>query len=94
MRTCAPSAVSSRVVVARRSDSLMRRRAQSRINVRPCANDATAEITGTKSGMVVRAHLKAGELVGLHGGGVSGAHDAGAKARERGKHVGGRLAQS
>ena len=35
----------------------------------------------------MRAHLKAGELVGLHGGGVGGAHDAGAKARERGKHV-------
>ena len=32
-------------------------------------------------------HLKAGELVGLHGGGVGGAHDAGAKARKRGKHV-------
>ena len=33
------------------------------------------------------AHLKAGELVGLDGGGVGGAHDAGAKARKRGKHV-------
>ena len=33
------------------------------------------------------AHLKAGELVGLHGGGVGGTHDAGAKARKRGKHV-------
>ena len=36
---------------------------------------------------VVGTHLKAGELVGLHGGGVGGAHDAGAKARKRGKHV-------
>ena len=36
---------------------------------------------------VVGTHLKAGELVGLHGGGVGGAHDAGAKARERGKYV-------
>ena len=36
---------------------------------------------------VVGAHLKAGELVGLDGGGVRGAHDAGAKARKRGEHV-------
>ena len=42
---------------------------------------------GHQVGDVVRAHLKAGELVGLHGGGVGGAHDAGAKARKRGKHV-------
>ena len=35
----------------------------------------------------MRAHLKAGELVGLHGGGVGGADNAGAKARERGKYV-------
>ena len=33
------------------------------------------------------AHLKASELVGLDGGGVGGAHDAGTKARKRGKHV-------
>ena len=33
------------------------------------------------------AHLKAGELVGLHGGGVGGAHDAGTKARKRGEYV-------
>ncbi len=33
------------------------------------------------------AHLKAGEFVRLHGGGVGGAHDAGAKARKRGKYV-------
>ena len=32
-------------------------------------------------------HLEAGELVGLHGGGVGGAHDAGAKARKRGEYV-------
>ena len=42
---------------------------------------------GHQVGDVVRAHFKAGELVGLHSGGVGGAHDAGAKARERGKHV-------
>ena len=42
---------------------------------------------GHQVGNVVGAHLKAGELVGLHGGGVGGAHDAGAKARKRGKHV-------
>ena len=42
---------------------------------------------GHQVGDVVRAHLKAGELVGLHGGGIGGAHDAGSKARERGKHV-------
>ena len=42
---------------------------------------------GYQVGNVVGAHLKAGELVGLHGGGVGGAHDAGAKARKRGKHI-------
>ena len=42
---------------------------------------------GYQVGNVVGAHLKAGELVGLHGGGVGGAHDAGAKARKRSKHV-------
>ena len=42
---------------------------------------------GHQVGNVVGAHLKAGELVGLHGGGIGGAHDAGAKARKRGKHV-------
>ena len=38
-------------------------------------------------GNVVGTHFKASELVGLNGGGVGGAHDAGAKARERGEHV-------
>ena len=42
---------------------------------------------GHQVGNVVGAHLKAGELVGLDGGGVGGAHDAGAKARKRGEHV-------
>ena len=42
---------------------------------------------GYQVGNVVGTHLKAGELVGLHGGGVGGAHDAGAKARKRSKHV-------
>ena len=42
---------------------------------------------GHQVGNVVGAHLKAGELVGLHGGGVGGTHDAGAKARKCGKYV-------